>query len=151
MTDARITCTLDDKDYRAALTKLGGVLRTGIQRAIGAALVEVVRKRFESGTEPFGPKWKPLLPAYAAIKQGPGILRASGMLQRSVTYEVSGNTIAIGSNRIYAAVHRFGATIEPKNGKASAFRQGATGKRGGEGGEGDVAGVCGSRVDELIC
>lgn len=133
MTGARIRFTLDDKDFRAGVTKLGGVLKTGVVRAIGVALVEVVNKRFESGTDPFGQKWQALNPAYAAIKRGPGILRASLMLQRSVTFSASGSQVTIGTNRIYAGVHQFGATIKPVRAKALVFRMGGVGPRGGAG------------------
>ena len=132
MTGARITATIDDKAYRQAVQQLGGVLRHGLMKTIGVALVEVTQQRFETGTEPYGARWAPLNPAYAMIKRGPGILRASGMLQRTITSQVAGNQVAVGSNRIYAAVHQFGAVIKPKNGKALAFNLGGgpAGKKG---------------------
>lgn len=132
MTGARISFTLDDKAFVASFAKLEAGLKTGVARAIGVALVEVTNKRFESGTDPFGQKWQPLLPAYAAIKRGPGILRASLMLQRSVTFTTAGNQITVGTNRIYAAVHQFGATIKPVNARALVFRLGMAGPRGGK-------------------
>lgn len=132
MTAARITFTLDDKGFDTGVQRLGGVLRTSTIRAIGVALVETTMQRFESGTDPMGQKWKALLPAYAAIKKGPGILRASLMLQRSVTFATAGATVTVGSNRVYAAVHQFGATIKPVRAKALAFRLGATGPKGGK-------------------
>lgn len=133
MTGARITYTLDDAAFQAAVAKLGGGLSTGVMRAIGDALVKETQLRFERGVDPFGVAWKPLNPAYAAIKRGPGILRQGRYLQRFITRETQGNTITVGSNRIYAAVHQFGATIKPKNGKALAFRLGKAGPRGGKG------------------
>jgi phage virion morphogenesis protein len=135
MTGARITYKLDDKTFEAAVTKLGGVLRTGVMRQIGVALVEQTNRRFDAGRDPFGQKWQALLPAYAMIKRGPGILRASQMLQRSVTYAATGNQVTVGSNRIYAAVHQFGATITAKNGKGLAFMLGSAGPRGPRGGK----------------
>ena len=132
MSGTRIGYTFDDKAFAAAVAKLSGGLSKGVMKAIGTGLVEVVNQRFESGTEPMGAKWHPLLPAYAAIKKGPGILRASLMLQRSVTFSVAGNQVTIGSNRIYAAVHQFGATIKPVRAKALAFRLGMAGPRGGK-------------------
>ncbi len=131
MTGARISFTLDDTAFQDAVTRLGGVLRTGVLAAIGVALVEEVNKRFESGSDVWGTAWQPLLPAYAQIKRGPGILRESRMLQRSITFRVSGSTIAVGSNRIYAAVHQFGATITAKNAPALAFKLGVAGPKGG--------------------
>jgi len=130
MSGARIGFTLDDKAFTADVAKLGGVLKSGVVRAIGVALVEVTNKRFESGTDPFGQAWHALLPAYAAIKRGPGILRASLMLQRSVTFATSGAQVTIGSNRVYAAVHQFGATIKPVNARALVFRLGGAGPGG---------------------
>ena len=111
MTGARITFKMDDKAFEDSVAKLGGVLKTGVIRAIGEALVEEVNKRFETGKDPLRQNWHPLLPAYAAIKKGPGILRASLMLQRSVIFSASGNQVTIGSNSIYAGVHQFGAKI----------------------------------------
>ncbi len=124
MTGARIDFTLNDGAYKQALTRFGGVLHSGVPRAIGAALVEETQKRFEAGRDVWGVAWAPLLPAYAAAKQGPGILRESRMLQRSITYQATGNAVAVGSNRVYAAVHQFGATITAKNAPALAFRLG---------------------------
>ena len=133
MTGARIEVKFDDKDFAAAVQKMGGVIKTSGLRAIGSALVEVTQKRFDTGTEPYGAKWHPLNPAYAMIKKGPGILRASLQLQRSVTFQTRGSDITIGSNRIYAAVHQSGATIKPVNAKALVFRLGISGPRGGKG------------------
>lgn len=135
MTGARITFKLDDKAFEASVAKLGGVLRTGVVRAIGVALVEETNKRFDSGKDPFGNKWQALLPAYAMIKKGPGILRASLQLQRSVTFATAGTQVTVGSNRIYAAVHQFGAVIKAKNGKGLAFSLGSAGPMGPRGGK----------------
>lgn len=131
MTGARIDFTLDDQAYVAAVGRLGGVLRSGVLRAIGVALVEEVNQRFEAGKDLWGVAWTPLNPAYAMIKRGPGILRESRMLQRSITFGVTGNCVAVGSNRIYAAVHQFGAVIKPKGAGYLAFKLGAPAKKGG--------------------
>ena len=130
MTGARINVVLDDKDYLAALTRFGGVLHTGVPKAIGVALVKQTQKRFDTGVDVEGTAWQALSPGYAAIKQGPGILRASRMLQRSITSKVEGLRIAVGSNRIYAAVHQFGATIKPVRAPALAFQVGVEGPEG---------------------
>ena len=131
MTGARLNATLDDKIYRSAVSKLGGVLHSQIPRAIGVALVEQTIRRIETGKDAWGRPFTPLNPAYAMIKRGPGILRESSMLLRSITSQVSGLTIAVGSNRIYAAVHQFGATITAKGPKGLSFRLGTVGPKGG--------------------
>jgi len=131
MTGARIEFALDDKAYTAAVDRLGGVLRSGVLRAIGVALVEEVNLRFEAGKDVWGVAWAALNPAYAMIKRGPGILRESRMLQRSITFQVTGNRVAVGSNRIYAAVQQFGAVIKPKGAGHLSFKLGVATKSGG--------------------
>lgn len=131
MTGARIAFSLNDKAFAASVDRLGGVLRGGMLRAIGVALVEETNQRFEAGKDVWGTAWAKLNPAYAMIKRGPGILRESRMLQRSITFQVTGNRVAVGSNRIYAAVHQFGAVITPKGAGALSFKLGVATKKGG--------------------
>lgn len=96
-------------------------------RQIGVYLVHSTQARFNAGTDPSGAPWAPLLPAYAAIKRGPSILIGAGMsggLQGSITSEVGLNSVQWGSNKIYAAVHQFGAVIRPVKAKALRFHLG---------------------------
>lgn len=123
MSESRIRYAFDDRQAIAAIERLGGI-RFEILRPIGLALVQVVQQRFRDEEDPFGRRWDALSPAYAEVKKGPGILRASGLLMRSITFEASGDEVAVGSNRVYAAVHQFGATIKPKNAKALVFKLG---------------------------
>ena len=97
---------------------------TPIMAAVGVGLVRNTHDRFAAGVGPDGAAWRPLLPAYAAGKRGPGILRESGMLMRSITYRAGRDSVEVGTNRIYAGVHQGGATIVPKAAKALAFRLG---------------------------
>jgi phage gpG-like protein len=130
MTGARISFTLDDRDFTRRVTQLGGVLKTGALRAIGAGLVGVTQERFETETEPLGGHWQKLSPWYAAIQGGGGILKVSGLLQRTLTFETVGSEIIEGSNRIYAGVQQFGATIVPVSARALVFKMGGfPGKR----------------------
>ena len=118
MTGATISYSLDTGPFIAVVAQLSGVMKSGVPKAIGVALVEETQKRFDQGVDVWGTRWQPLQPAYAAIKRGPGILRASLMLQRSITFAVSGSTMSVGSNRVYAAVHQYGATSRPVRAKA---------------------------------
>ncbi len=134
MTGAKITYTFDDAAWRTAVTQVSGVvLHTRILKLIAVGLVTETESRFDRGVDAWGVPWKPLNPAYAAIKRGTRILVASGFLQRGLTGQVSGNQVIVGSNREYAAVHLFGAVIKPVRAKALAFRMGKTGPRGGKG------------------
>ena len=136
MTGSSIAYTLDDRKFDEGVAKLGGVMRTSMLRGIGVALVEETNKRFDSARDPFGQKWAPLNPGYAVIKKGPGILRASQQLQRSITFAVAGNKVTVGTNRIYGAIHQFGGTITAKTPKGLSFVMGFTGPRGKRGGKG---------------
>lgn len=91
---------------------------TPLLRAIGTGLLRNTQDRFEAETAPDGSAWAPLNSWYLSFKRGPGILRGAGMrggLQGSLVMDVDRGAIIIGSNKIYAAVHQFGATITAKN------------------------------------
>lgn len=126
MTGARLTVSAGTGPLRAALEGVGAAVRSPgeILRAIGVGMAENVRTRMERGVGPDGRAWTPLKPAYAATKRGPGILRESLMLQRSITAQVAGHELKVGTNRIYGAVQQFGAVIRPKRAKALVFKLG---------------------------
>jgi phage virion morphogenesis protein len=109
-----------------ALMRLGQ--RPGpLLRAIGVGLVRNTQDRFDDGRDPEGNPWAPLNAEYASGKRGPGILRESGMrggLQGSITSQVSGEELAVGTNKIYGAIHQFGGVIRPKKAAALVFRMG---------------------------
>lgn len=90
---------------------------TPLLRAIGTGLLRNTQDRFEAETAPDGSAWAPLNSWYLTFKRGPGILRGAGMrggLQGSLIMDVDAGAVRIGSNKIYAAVHQFSATITPK-------------------------------------
>lgn len=120
MTGATLSASVDAKEAARAFAALKGMMddTTPIMRAIGVGLVRDTQDRFMDAVDPNGEPWAPLLPAYAAIKDGPGILREHGMrggLMGSITSKASRNAVEVGTNKIYGAVHQFGATIKPKN------------------------------------
>jgi len=82
--------------------------------AIGVALVSNVQTRFEQGRGPDGQPWAP-------VKRGGSPLVDSGLMRDSMTYDVNGSTVRVGTNRIQAKTHQFGATIKPKKAKVLAF------------------------------
>lgn len=126
MTGARITVDLDLQEMTGRLRGVATSLQqpAGLLRAIGAGMAENVRHRMDRGVDPQGQAWKPLSPAYAEIKKGPGILRESLKLQRSITFEAGTKQVVVGSNRVYAAIQQFGGTVVPKNAKALVFKLG---------------------------
>ena len=129
MTGAVIEVKIDDTTAAKAFADMARVISDPqpVLRAIGTGLVQVTQDRFESATDPDGNAWADLNPLYASTKRGPGILRESAMrggLMASITYETSADAVQVGTNKIYAAVHQFGATIVPKEAPALIFRIG---------------------------
>lgn len=89
---------------------------------MGAALVSGTQRRFELGMAPDGSQW---LPSRRASEEGGQTLIKDGHLRDSITHTVEGDTVHVGSDRIYAAIHQFGGDIKPTKGKFLVFQAGA--------------------------
>jgi len=119
MSGASFTIAFQPGRVITAMAALNAALRSPepLLRAIGVGLLRNTQDRFDAETAPDGSRWAPLSPGYIPFKRGAGILRGAGMrggLQGSITSDVSGGAVIIGTNKIYGAVHQFGATITPK-------------------------------------
>lgn len=92
-------------------------------RAFGEYLLSSHRGRFAQQIEPSGRAWSPLSEAYRARKRrnADKVLVLVGYLKGTLAYQVSDTVLRFGSNRIYAAVHQFGA----KKGAFGRTRRGA--------------------------
>ncbi|WP_406586795.1 phage virion morphogenesis protein [Asaia lannensis] len=126
---ASIVITGSFKPMREALTRIAAIGREPqpVLAAAALPLEDNVRNRIETGTDPKGVKWSdyaPLNPLYAQDKTGPGILKESGELQRTIESSVSGRTIIIGSPLLYSTIHQFGGVIRAKNAPALFFVMG---------------------------
>jgi len=95
-----------------------------ILRAIGVGLVRNTSRRFDLGMDPFGNPWAELNPAYESGKRNTRILQERGRLVGSISREVVGHELAVGSTVAYAAIHQFGGTIRPRSGPYLIFRLG---------------------------
>ena len=84
--------------------------RRPVLKAIGDRIAEQTKRRFEAGgPAPSGGPWAPLKPATLKRKKRDKILTESGQLKSSIRYQMIGNnTVEIGTNKIYAAVHQLG-------------------------------------------
>ena len=78
---------------------------------IGEALVNSTRDRFIAQRGPDGQTWKTLSPRYLQTKSpNPGkILQRRGDMVRQIFPQVEGATLLVGTDRVYGAVHQFGA------------------------------------------
>lgn len=127
MATLTVTARLDSPEVQAAFREWQRLGRdsTPLMRAIGVGLVSNVQDRFDAAQAPDGTPWAAVKEPWASLKKGPGILREAGMrggLQGSIAMDVAGDELAVGSNKIYAGVHQFGATIKAKNAPFLVFR-----------------------------
>lgn len=132
MAGVTIKVTSDDRDVRRAMAALG---RAGGERLIqaalkniGQALVRSTRQRFSQEVSPDGKPWEKLNPEYAKGKRGGKILQEQGMrggLLGTIVWQLKGGSaVEIGTNKVYAAVHQFGATIRPRSAQFLSFMLG---------------------------
>lgn len=115
----RITSTGQAEIERA----LGGLaLRfgdlTGLMEGFGLTLESGVIDRFDSETAPDGSAWSKSI---RARQQGGKTLNDSSQLRSSITSNAAATSVEVGTNKIYAGVHQFGATIRAKNADYLAF------------------------------
>lgn len=107
--------TVDDAKVRQMLQRLQAEGQTAdVMNRIGEALQESTEKRFNTQTRPDGQKWQSLNPVYQKIKHRnkDKILTLRGHLRQSIRYQVQGaDTVSIGTNMEYAAIHQLGGEI----------------------------------------
>lgn len=77
-------------------------------RRIANTLQNVTEESFDKQTSPFGRRWKPNSPKTLARKRGNKVLIKSGHLSQSFTQKITGNSVRVGTNKAYAAIHQFG-------------------------------------------
>ena len=107
---------------------LGHIDRHALLDHIGAEVVDQTHRRiaFEK-TAPDGTPWPAWSPAYAAMRpNNSSPLQRSGELVTSIQHVVGQGHVAIGSNKVYAAIQNDGGktrahVIKAKNKKALAF------------------------------
>lgn len=99
-----------------------GVLRRMIARAedlspalddVGAAAAVSAQARIEAERGPDGAAW-PALAASTLKRRGANAraLRHTARLYQSLTHQVQGRQVLVGTNVVYAAIHQFGGEIE---------------------------------------
>ena len=88
---------------------------------IGSEIVATTNRRFEAGKDPNGGKWPVSL---GAREENRKTLIKTGRLLDSYTREVGHDSVEVGSNAKYAAIHHFGGVIRAKNAGALRFRIG---------------------------
>lgn len=114
MAGAFIKVDIDDKivlERLAKLQHLGADLRPAFLD-IGKYLERSHRQRWDREVSPDGAKWAALSPWYQAqkAKNADKILVLNAHLRDTLAPQATARSLKFGSNRVYAAVHQFGAT-----------------------------------------
>lgn len=121
----RIDLALDDAALRRSLAEFvrrGSDLRPALDE-IGQRLAASTLRRFETERDPEGRPWPPSARAKA---EGGQTLSDTGRLRASITHVVGRDSVSVGTNVVYAAIHQFGGqtgprVIRPRRAKALAF------------------------------
>lgn len=140
MTGFSIRIDIDAEEARANLDALLDRMAdpAPFYREVGNLLVGSVGENFRRQQTPQGVPWQPLRPATIRARQRRGrsalaILRETGVLAGSISFEVAPDGVRIGSPVRYAAIHQFGGTIDraPRTGRIyrRQFSDGSFGRR----------------------
>lgn len=109
-----VTVTVDDAAVMAMFARIqrAATDMTPAMDAIGNAMANLVRLRFNDSADPWGTPWAPLKPTtIARRRKGSSVpLRDTGNLMASVQYKAGADSVSINVGRADrpAAVHQFG-------------------------------------------
>lgn len=84
--------------------------------AFGEHMMVVTQDRFDKEQAPDGTPWKPLAPATLRVKKTDKILAESGQrggLRGTIVYKTDPRKIAMGTNKVYGAIHQLGGMAGP--------------------------------------
>jgi len=109
---------LIDDGVRAAIDRVRQAMPLGksakpLFEQLGRVLKTSTQLRFRNQRGPDGGAWEK---SWRARNEGGQTLSLSGRLRRSITYQATNNSVAVGTNVLYAAIHQFGGTIRAKSG-----------------------------------
>lgn len=123
MSSIRVSTSGELDDLLEQLQKIEGVDKKGISTSIGEILRSNTWERFESERGPDGSAWKKSI---RAKESGGKTLIISTDLKSSINVRASTNGVEVGTNKVYAATHQFGAdgrTIRAKTKKGLVFKR----------------------------
>ena len=109
----KLEVELDTTEVRQAFNRLLKSTRdTGpLMKNIGEMLLNSTRDRFRNEQDPDGKAWEPLSEVTKGRKKNVDkVLTERGHLSGSINYRSGDGFIEIGSTRIYAGTHQFGAS-----------------------------------------
>lgn len=100
---------------QARIGLLADLDRRGLLDVVGAEVESQTKRRIETEkSSPDGIPWADWSPGYAETRHGGhSALEGEGHLLGSIDHQVVGDSVEIGSNLVYAAVHQGGSGSEP--------------------------------------
>ena len=104
---------------------------SGLMPRLGEYLQGSTQKRFKTQTAPDGTPWDPLKQRYARRKRynKDKVLTLRGYLRSYIHYQVTGgDSVEVGSNQKYAAIHQFGGEIDMPERQATVRYRSVAGK-----------------------
>lgn len=123
MTDDSIKITHNSKEINDKLLELAKRVKNPkpVLREIGHVIRNYVDEKFETEGQYNGEKWQDWTPKYkkkrAKKKRGEGkILSLEGELRESIVDKITSDTLEVGTNQPYAAIHNFGGEVKKRNG-----------------------------------
>ncbi len=119
MAGAVVELRIDDKEVRELFLRLSAHAKEiePALKKIGETIVSSVQENFEAGGRP--KKWP-----RSKKPKGRTLIESSDLMS-SINYKVHGReTVTVGTDRKYGAIHQFGGVIRPKSGKYLTFRIG---------------------------
>lgn len=101
---------LDDPRLVGRLERLAQLDTTPLLEAIGAEVESQTRRRIAvDKASPAGVPWPQWSKEYAATRHsGQRLLQSAGHLLDSITHQVEGDSVLVGSPLVYAATHQHG-------------------------------------------
>lgn len=109
----RIRVHLNDERVKRAIRRAtaAGVDMTPATLGIGEFLLRTTRRRFDTQESPEGVPWAPLSEDYRRRKRrnADKILTLDGYLRGGLNFRAGRDYVDIGSDRIYAGPHQYGA------------------------------------------
>lgn len=95
--------------FKRKLDRLSGKKTRALLDRVGFAVENQTRKRItDDKRAPDGKRWRGWSEGYAASGRARALLERSGGLRDSITYQVRGDAVIVGSNLRYARRHQVG-------------------------------------------
>lgn len=123
MTDDAIKIKHNSKEINDKLLELAQRVKNPkpVLRKIGHVITNYVDEKFETEGKYEGEKWEDWKPSYkkkrAEKGRGKGkILSLEGELRESIDDKVTTDSVEVGTNKVYAAIHNFGGDVKKRNG-----------------------------------